>query len=225
VQEAGDVAVTIGGCPALTEWVLAVAGGGWGSLRYQVLPPLPRYEFDSAYIQRLIDEDPETERHFTRYFGELLSLKLRTRLRSPSLVEDARQETFVRVLTSLKQKGGLDTAASLGAFVNAVCNNVVLEMYRAGRRTEPLDEAIDPADERQADAETRVLRDEDRFRVRRALAALPEKERELLSWLFFDERDKDSICRTLNVDRNYLRVLLHRAKARFREQLAAGVMD
>jgi RNA polymerase sigma-70 factor, ECF subfamily len=185
------------------------------------LPSLPRYEFDSAYIQRLIAEDPETERHFTRYFGDLLSLKLRSRLRSASLVEDARQETFVRVLTSLKQKGGLDSAGSLGAFVNAVCNNVVFEIYRAGKRTEPLGDEVEPEDDRQADAETRIMRDEDRFRVRRALAALPLKERELLGWLFFDERDKDGICRDLKIDRNYLRVLLHRAKARFREQFTA----
>jgi RNA polymerase sigma-70 factor (ECF subfamily) len=183
------------------------------------LPLLPRYEFDSAYVQRLIAEDPETERHFTRYFGDLLSLKLRSRLRSASLIEDAKQETFVRVLTSLKQKRGLDAAGSLGAFVNAVCNNVVFEMYRAGQRTEPLSDDIDPEDDRQTDAATQVLRNEDRFRVRRALAALAPKERELLSWLFFDERDKDSICRELKVDRNYLRVLVHRAKARFREQL------
>ena len=54
--------------------------------------------------------------------------------------------------------------------------------------------------------------------MRNALAALPEKERELLRWLFFEDRDKDLICKELNVDRNYLRVLLHRAKARFRQQ-------
>ena len=54
--------------------------------------------------------------------------------------------------------------------------------------------------------------------MRQALAALPEKERDLIRWLFFEERDKDEICRELNVDRNYLRVLLHRAKARFKEQ-------
>ena len=59
---------------------------------------------------------------------------------------------------------------------------------------------------------------EDRTRVQQALAGLPDKEREILTWLFFDERDKDDICRELNVDRNYLRVLVHRAKARFRER-------
>src|ERR1044071_10272839 len=75
------------------------------------------YSFDGQYVERLIAGDPETERHFTEYFGDLLTLKLRSRLRSPALAEDARQETFVRVLTALKQKGSLANPESLGAFV------------------------------------------------------------------------------------------------------------
>ena len=186
------------------------------------MPHLPRYEFDSAYVQRLIAEDPDTEQHFTRYFGELLSLKLGARLRTRTQIEDAKQETFVRVLTTLKRKGGLESAASLGAFVNSVCNNVLFELYRLGGRTEALPEDVDPPDERHADAESMVLAGEDRQRVRRALEALAPKERELLNWLFFEERDKDRICRDLNVDRGYLRVLLHRAKAKFKAQYLTG---
>lgn len=189
-------------------------------LRYETLPHLSRYEFDGAYVQRLIAEDPETERHFSRYFGELLTLKLRSRLRS-ALIEDAKQETLTRVLTSLKRKNGLATPATLGAFVNAVCNNVLFELYRAGSRTTPLEENVDPPDERQQDAVTSMVVGEERSRVRRALEALPEKERELLRWLFFEERDKDLICRELKIDRNYLRVLLHRAKAHFKERFVA----
>src|SRR5262249_7230432 len=128
-------------------------GGRRAGLRYETLPHSPRYEFDSAYVQRLIAEDPETERHFTRYFGELLAIKLRNRLRSPALVEDAMQETFVRVLTSLKRKGGLATAATLGAFVNSVCNNVLFELYRADRRTEALADDVDPPDRRRPTVE------------------------------------------------------------------------
>ena len=54
------------------------------------------------------------------------------------------------------------------------------------------------------------------------LATLPAKERQLLEWLFFEERDKDEICRTLGIDRNYLRVLLHRAKQRFKAEYVAS---
>jgi RNA polymerase sigma-70 factor (ECF subfamily) len=49
------------------------------------------------------------------------------------------------------------------------------------------------------------------------IEGLPEKDRTILRWMFFDERDKGDICRALKVDREYLRVLLHRAKLRFRD--------
>jgi len=181
------------------------------------LPRVPRYQFDRPYVERLIAEDPETERHFVRYFSDLLTIKLRSRLSSAAQVEDARQETFARVFTSLKKKGGLATPEALGAFVNSVCDNVVFEMYRAGSRASQLEENFDAPDERVVSAEARVLSGEDRDRVRTALAALPDKERNLLTRLFLDEADKDQVCRELNVDRNYLRVLLHRAKGRFRD--------
>lgn len=179
---------------------------------------LQRFEFDRAYIDRLVGGDADTEGHFARYFGDLLTLKLRSRLRSPALVDDARQETFRRVLSTLKEKGGLASAGSLGAFVNSVCNNVLFECYRAGAKVQQLAEDHDQADEEKPTVESGVMAAEERDRVRRALSGLPEKEQEILRWLFFEERDKDEICRELNVDRNYLRVLVHRAKAKFRER-------
>jgi RNA polymerase sigma-70 factor (ECF subfamily) len=52
----------------------------------------------------LKDGDPETERHFTTYFGDLLLIKLRARLRNTQTIEDIRQETFLRVLSTLKPR-------------------------------------------------------------------------------------------------------------------------
>ena len=181
----------------------------------------PRYSFDSAYVQRLIAEDPETERHFTDYFSDLLTLKLRSRLRSASAVEDARQETLLRVLVALKKKGSLAVAESLGAFVNAVCNNVLLEMYRSAGRTSPLDEDMDEPETDEPTAEWHLLKSEEREKVRDAIEGLPQRDRDLIRWLFFEGRTKDDVCRELNVDRGYLRVLFHRAKQRFRERFAA----
>ncbi len=181
------------------------------------MPPLVRYEFDRGYVDRLVAEDADTELHFTRYFDDLLTLKLRSRLRSLALIEDAKQETFLRVLKTLRQRG-LQDPASLGAFVNGVCNNVLFEFYRREGKSTALDDEHEAADESRPSAETVMMAEEDRERVRSALRSLPEKEKELLRWLFFEERDKDEICRELKIDRNYLRVLLHRAKGRFRAQ-------
>ena len=185
------------------------------------MPLRPRFSFDGDYVQRLIAGDPDTERHFTEYFGDLLTLKLRSRLRSPALAEDARQETFVRVLTALKKKGSLASPESLGAFVNAVCNNVLMETYRSTSRADQLDEELDEPEANEPSAEWRVLKEEERLKVREAIAALPQKDRDLIRWLFLEDRPKDDVCRDLRIDRDYLRVLFHRAKQRFREQFAA----
>jgi RNA polymerase sigma-70 factor (ECF subfamily) len=194
----------------------------WANATIFALSLRPRFSFDGDYVRRLIAEDPETERHFTEYFGDLLSLKLRSRLRSAALVEDARQETFVRVLTALKKKGSLATPESLGAFVNAVCNNVLLETYRSTGRTTPLDDEPDEPEAGEPSAEWRVLKSEERIKVREAIAGLPQKDRDLIRWLFFEGRAKDDVCRELDIDRGYLRVLFHRAKQRFRERYSAG---
>ena len=186
-------------------------------------PALPRtrFSFDADYVRRLIAEDPETERHFTEYFGDLLTLKLRSRLRSAAQVEDVRQETFVRVLTAVKKKGSLASPEGLGAFVNAVCNNVLFEAYRSAARTSPIDDEACEPETHEPTAEWRVLKSEERSRVREAIAGLPQRDKDLIRWLFFEGRAKDDVCRQLNIDRSYLRVLFHRAKQRFREQFAA----
>ena len=178
-----------------------------------------RYEFDHAYVARLAAGDSETERHFTRYFGELLSIKLRSRLRSAALVEDAKQETFLRVLTVIRTRGGLASAGSLGAFVNSVCNNILFEIYRAEfKQRQSISEEEPEVAEPGASVESAMLGEEEQRQVRRAVEALPTKDQTLLRWVFFDERNKDDICRDLGIDRQYLRVLLYRARDRFREE-------
>jgi RNA polymerase sigma-70 factor (ECF subfamily) len=199
-----------------------VNGSGKGVRRADGTAPA-RYQFDRAYIDRLAAQDPVTELHFTQYFGDLLSIKLRARLRSAALIDDARQETFVRVLTTIRQRGGPDAPGALGAFVNSVCNNVLFELYRVQKRHVPLDdqeheETPDP----DATVDTQLEARQHHTQVRKTLASLPSKEKQLLQWLFFEELDKDEVCRRLNVNRNYLRVLLHRAKQRFRVAYAEG---
>ena len=53
-------------------------------------------------------------------------------------------------------------------------------------------------------------------KVREILLDLPVRDRSLLKAVFLDERDREEICREFGVDREYLRVLLHRAKQDFK---------
>ena len=142
----------------------------------------------------------------------MLAIKLRSRLRAPELIQDAIQETFLRVLRTLRQSG-IESPEALGSFVNSVCTNVLFEVYRSQSRV--ADPVADSASQEKS-ADDRMVDEEARGEVRQVLSELPEKDRKVLRWLFFDERDKDEVCRLMQVDREYLRVLVHRAKQRFR---------
>src|SRR5216117_1744531 len=136
--------------------------------------PQKRAHFDRGYIERLKGGDAETERHFTRYFGDLLTVKLRSRLRSRAVREDAKQETFLRVLAALRERGRVATPEALGSFVNSVCNNVLFEIYR--RQGTPCDgqpELSEEAAEDRPDVESQLMRAELRAYVRQVLSSLP----------------------------------------------------
>jgi RNA polymerase sigma-70 factor (ECF subfamily) len=171
--------------------------------------------FDAEYVGKLRDGDPEVQRHFTSHFGHLLDLKLRARLRTVALRDDARQETFLRVFATLHNPAKRQPE-NLGAFVNAVCNNVLLEMFRVQSRAIPMDdEGPEPADGR-ADPEAQAVKADRKRIVERVLGEMSGRDRDLLREVFLEERDKDDVCRRHEIDREYLRVVLHRARGRFR---------
>jgi RNA polymerase sigma-70 factor (ECF subfamily) len=174
------------------------------------------FSFDESYLQRLRGGDFPTEQHFVDYFGQLLLIKLRSRLRSSQTVDDIRQETFVRVLKAVRT-GGVRSAEGLGSFVNSICNNVLQEHYRSSARSvSSQDETpLDPPDT-SIDLHGLLVAKQTREHVRHTLSMLSEKDRRLLRAIFFEEKDKDEICTDFGVDRDYLRVLLHRAKQSFR---------
>ena len=186
---------------------------------YRVGGEPERKVFDQDYVDRLTRGDAETETHFTNYFGALLVIKLRGRLRSPQLVEDARQETFLRVLNVLRNKGGIQHPERLGAFVNAVCENVLSEAYRASSRFQQAPEnAVEPADE-SASAESQCLSEERKMLIRQVMGELAAPDQQILRKYFLEEQDKDEICKEMGIDRDYLRVRLHRALNRIRAAL------
>ena len=174
-----------------------------------------RQSFDRAYIERLRAGDAETERHFCAYFSELIVIKARAR-RSVE-VEDVRQETLLRVLRTLRAPGGLRDPGALGAFVSSVCTNVLRESGRSlARHDAPPDDADAIPDVLTPGPETQLMTTERQDAVRRVLDSLPPRDRELLRAIYLDERDKARICDELGVNREYLRVLVHRAKNLFR---------
>ena len=174
--------------------------------------------FSADYVQSLCAGNQQAQEHFVVYFTELLHLKLRSRLQSPHAIEDVRQETFARVFSALR-KEGLRQPERLGAFVNTVCNHVLFEHYRSAGRSESLDvEGRPEPAAKGADALEIVAARQIKDKVREILLDLAPRDRSLLKAVFLDERDRDEVCREFGVDRDYLRVMLHRAKQEFKTE-------
>ena len=172
--------------------------------------------FDESYVDRLRTGDFRTQEHFVAYFSELIQLKLRSRLNSPQAIEDVRQETFTRVFVALRG-GKIRQPERLGAFVNSMCNNVLLEHYRASSRDSSLeDEEQQDFPAVSVDVLGAMAAKQMAEKIREILEEMPERDRRLLKEVFLDEREKDDVCRDFGVDRDYLRVLLHRAKQSFK---------
>jgi RNA polymerase sigma-70 factor (ECF subfamily) len=173
--------------------------------------------FDHEYLARLRDGDAETEDHFVAHFANVIRLSLRYRLRSWQLIEDIRQETFLRVLNFLRSDRSMDHPERLGAYVHSVCINVMMELLRASTRHPPMPEDAHNVADQRVNTESRVVTRERKEMVRVLLDELSVKDREILRAVFLEEAEKNEVCERFGVDRDYLRVLVHRAKVRFRE--------
>lgn len=146
-------------------------------------------------------------------------MSLRYRLRSWQLIDDIRQETFLRVLNFLRSDKTMEHPERLGAYVHSVSINVMMELLRASTRHPAMPEDAHQLADGGVDPEKEVVTRERKEMVLSVLEELPEKDRRILRAVFLEDGDKDEVCRRFDVNRDYLRVLVHRAKIRFRAAL------
>lgn len=149
-------------------------------------------------------------------FSRLVRSKLRARLRCPELVEDACQESFLRVLAYFRAGQVLNNPAALPGFIHSVCRNVSLEFLRSHTRHSQLPEnALDPIDDAPS-PELQTALNERRQLLSQVLVQLSERDQRLLRRIFLDEEDNDVVCNELHINPANLRCVLHRARTRFK---------
>jgi RNA polymerase sigma-70 factor (ECF subfamily) len=127
-------------------------------------------------------------------------------------VDDLVQESLARFIRA-EQRHQIRNMDEFGAFLNGVCRNVILE-YRRRVRREPLMESEPGRPEAGARPEAEIF--EMRDAIDHGLAELAERDRAVLRALYLEGKDKDAICRDWNMSDAQFRVVLFRAKERFR---------
>lgn len=148
---------------------------------------------------------------------ERLRLKLRYKVlyhlgRGCPDVDDVVQESLARFFRA-EQRQQIRNTDEFGAFLNGVCRNVILE-YRRRVRREP------HADPEVAIPDSGVRPEAEIFELRQAidngLRELTERDRAILRSLYLEGREKDDICKQWGMSDAQFRVVLFRAKERFR---------
>jgi RNA polymerase sigma-70 factor, ECF subfamily len=125
-------------------------------------------------------------------------------------VEDVVQEAMLRFVRALKTEK-MRNPESVAAFLSGICNNVIHE-YKRRLRKEPL---RNPVSESPAGMGADMT--ELRQVIGLVMNQLAPREREILRAFFLEERDKTEICRAMGLSEIQFRVVLFRAKEKFRE--------
>jgi RNA polymerase sigma-70 factor (ECF subfamily) len=132
-----------------------------------------------------------------------------------------RQDTF-RIAIEKLRSSSLEEPERLVAYLRGVALNLWLGQRRKDtRRATTADtEAVELVADEGAGPFDNVSREQ----VRRAVGVLlnelgTARDREILTRLYLDDEDKESICAALGVDSTHFNRVLFRAKQRFRELL------
>lgn len=134
-------------------------------------------------------------------------------------VEDVVQETLTRFVKATQKNQIRNNPEEFGAFVNGVCRNVILE-YRRRSRREPLADPDIPVKDAgvRPDAEVYEMREA----IDQGLAELAERDRIILRELYLEGKEKEDICAQWGMSDAQFRVVLFRAKERFRKAYPGG---
>jgi RNA polymerase sigma-70 factor (ECF subfamily) len=124
--------------------------------------------------------------------------------------EDLTQEVFIKVWKALP---GFDARASLSTWIYAITRNTSLSALRARRVTVEVDECV---------ADDDHDRSAERMLLLRLIERLPEKQRQVVTLFYMEERSHEELSQMLDMPVGTIKTLLHRARERLRLEVAHG---
>lgn len=170
---------------------------------------------DSDLVANVRDGDSTAETTiYEKYSARIYFLAL-SEMHSKEDAEDVRAETFLRVISALRQDK-LRSAASLPSFIVGIALNVIREHSRAKYKVEQFDgsEQNFPGDK---SVETAFLDQESERAIKEVAEKLKPRERDFLRLYYYEELPKEEIAQTLGIKEERLRLIKSRALQSFRK--------
>lgn len=166
-------------------------------------------------VARIRQGDVEAEAQLYEKFSARVYFTALSETHSKEDAEDARAETFLRVIQALRQDK-LRSADSLPAFIVGITLNVIRELVRQKYRADSLEDyEYDRAGDDSLEA---AFLDAEVSRALEAAAQqLKPREQQFLRMYFYDELPKAEIARRLGIKEERLRLIKSRALQQFRK--------
>ena len=128
-------------------------------------------------------------------------------------IDDVVQETVKRFLESA-QSELLSTPEAVGAYLQGICRNVIFEYRRRMFRDGPMPEIV-------PEPPAKTLPEPELFELQEAIAEamrqLSARDRQILYLFYLEEHPVEQILEQMNLTEPNFRVVLCRAKERFRQ--------
>jgi len=136
------------------------------------------------------------------------------------LAEDVAQEALSRGIAAA-EAGRLTADDNVGAYLHGIARHVIADTRRAQGRELPVPSSLEPPPV-PAVALGKLVTEDERARVRRALARLSERDREILRLAFYDDLNSAEIAARLDEPAARIRKRKSRAVERLREAFMAS---
>jgi RNA polymerase sigma-70 factor (ECF subfamily) len=156
---------------------------------------------DHQLIQRVSQVDKDAlEALYVRYRTPVYSLAM-FMLKQPALAEEATQDIFLNIW--LKASSFNSERGQPKAWIMSVAHHKIVDVIRSRRRTiintDPADyETLDLLPDAGASTEAQVEQTLERERIMRALATIPELQREVIMLAYFEGYSQSEMAEKLN---------------------------
>lgn len=175
-----------------------------------------RLENEAELVARAATDEAAFTALYDFYFPRIYRY-IYCRVGTAQIAEDLVSQTFLKVFSNIGSYQHRGHA--FGAWVYTIATNALTDHYRkAGRQHDvPLEMARELPDTA-PDGEQLAIHNEDRQKVLKTLALLPENYQEVLHLRFFAELEYAEIAAALEMTVNNVRVRTSRALTQFKQE-------
>jgi len=170
-------------------------------------------------VSRIRAGERQAEVELVERYSPLVKVIIRRKVSDTTVADDLYQEIFWTVLEKIR-RGGVREPERLSGFVCGVARNHVMHHFRRMARheisTEPEEAAL--LLHTASDQLKELLQKEKEDFVRQVLKEMPnERDVQVLIRFYIAEEEKERICADLGLTSLHFNLVLHRARARYKE--------